>query len=708
MPFTFRTEPLKELVAEADESRLVLPNFQREFTWSVDQIRSLLASFLVSIPTGSLLLLKGKLSDYASRPLGTQHPLEENGEQPCQFLLDGQQRMSALKTAFYDQFEDSKQWKDTVRETYRNLSLRWFLRVRSTSLDLDPFGYQTLKFEGLSSLEPSDVTDFITSERILITKTNYWWHPGQVHQGESGILSGRKLVLALARQASEEGVIPLYEISKGDDGWLPKALELIADRRLDELRAEVGDHPESRVSKEVLENLQDIDEEVASFTAEGQDEVDRLNEAWQRLKLNWELELKKALFSSLEHPVPLIIAPSDEIERAVATFEAVNRGGTPLDNFDLVVARAAKDKEQENLSARIAAHLEEDLIIPASLSKSNQGQAWSARSMAVLDKNTPTNETKNWFLNLLSIIVHEQRGETLSPAHIKSKKILAMSAAEINDHEREATKALRRALAFLQFRCGLTAASELHYKLMLVPIALTLGEDTFWEDSSAARGLEYWYWTTIFAGSFRERQNERCIHSIAALRSWITDPAATNPFEGERSDLFNVKYYCDKTLLSRNKYEGHEEVSPIPRAVRAAVGRQFVLSLRPRDLLRDDVRLSAWTAATDEDIVLEDHHILPLFAAKTLKDSTKKLRTDVDHPLNSPLNMTPVLKDTNRKFGAMPPERYRDELKQEALLNHLIPLENDTMATGSPEEFLSKRFDQIKSRVIDHLDRLIE
>ena len=44
--------------------------------------------------------------------------------------------------------------------------------------------------------------------------------------------------------------------------------------------------------------------------------------------------------------VPIIQSnPLYEIGRAVIIFENINRGGTKLSNFDLVVARAARDKE---------------------------------------------------------------------------------------------------------------------------------------------------------------------------------------------------------------------------------------------------------------------------------------------------------------------------------------------------------------------------
>ena len=50
--------PLHELLGRADNGKLQLPDFQREWVWDDERIRSLLASVSVSFPIGAVMLLE--------------------------------------------------------------------------------------------------------------------------------------------------------------------------------------------------------------------------------------------------------------------------------------------------------------------------------------------------------------------------------------------------------------------------------------------------------------------------------------------------------------------------------------------------------------------------------------------------------------------------------------------------------------------------
>ena len=93
----FRSDeiPLAELLRDAADGDLQLPDFQRGWVWDDNHIRSLLASISLSYPIGALMTLKTGNSDvrFAPRPLegATCHDVE-----PDLLLLDGQQRMTSL------------------------------------------------------------------------------------------------------------------------------------------------------------------------------------------------------------------------------------------------------------------------------------------------------------------------------------------------------------------------------------------------------------------------------------------------------------------------------------------------------------------------------------------------------------------------------------------------------------------------------------
>src|SRR3712207_2568586 len=88
---------LKEIFSKNDENKLVLPDFQRDFVWDKEQQKNLLASFLTYLPVGSILLLDGKKDDFANKRMC--FPKETCSQKDeCTYLLDGQQRITSLKS----------------------------------------------------------------------------------------------------------------------------------------------------------------------------------------------------------------------------------------------------------------------------------------------------------------------------------------------------------------------------------------------------------------------------------------------------------------------------------------------------------------------------------------------------------------------------------------------------------------------------------
>jgi len=83
-------QKLQFLLEEIKNKEIVLPEFQREYTWSREQAKNLLDSLLKGYPTGSLLIWKTK----APPALKNLPEFESNGR--VSVLLDGQQRLTAL------------------------------------------------------------------------------------------------------------------------------------------------------------------------------------------------------------------------------------------------------------------------------------------------------------------------------------------------------------------------------------------------------------------------------------------------------------------------------------------------------------------------------------------------------------------------------------------------------------------------------------
>ena len=97
----FETNPksLGDLLAQVRDQKLQLPDFQRDWVWTDEGVRQLLASVASGFPIGAILTLKtgGELR-FKTRPL--EHA-PNSGEDPEQLLLDGQQRMTSLYQSLF-------------------------------------------------------------------------------------------------------------------------------------------------------------------------------------------------------------------------------------------------------------------------------------------------------------------------------------------------------------------------------------------------------------------------------------------------------------------------------------------------------------------------------------------------------------------------------------------------------------------------------
>lgn len=96
--FDSTKETLKKLLDQVTEGSVKLPEFQRDWLWEDDRIRSLLASVSLSYPIGTLMLLQTGNFDVrfkARQVAGAPTTPKE----PERLLLDGQQRVTSLYQA---------------------------------------------------------------------------------------------------------------------------------------------------------------------------------------------------------------------------------------------------------------------------------------------------------------------------------------------------------------------------------------------------------------------------------------------------------------------------------------------------------------------------------------------------------------------------------------------------------------------------------
>lgn len=95
MGFSTPSYALTDLFARVDRGDLQLPDFQRDYSWDVDRIRTLIVTVLRGFPVGVLMALdtRGEHMRFRPRPLSGA---PDTGRDPGLLLLDGQQRLTSL------------------------------------------------------------------------------------------------------------------------------------------------------------------------------------------------------------------------------------------------------------------------------------------------------------------------------------------------------------------------------------------------------------------------------------------------------------------------------------------------------------------------------------------------------------------------------------------------------------------------------------
>lgn len=90
---------LAEILRHAREGRLQLPDFQRSYVWTDDDVRALIASIARGFPVGALVTLEtGGEVRFKPRPVEGAPPPSHS---PDTLLLDGQQRVTSLYQALF-------------------------------------------------------------------------------------------------------------------------------------------------------------------------------------------------------------------------------------------------------------------------------------------------------------------------------------------------------------------------------------------------------------------------------------------------------------------------------------------------------------------------------------------------------------------------------------------------------------------------------
>ncbi|MCF8001828.1 MAG: hypothetical protein K9K76_08250 [Halanaerobiales bacterium] len=679
-----------------------------------------MASFLIDLPIGSFLFLRTNKNRYSNKEICFKdRKLNVDRENEFRYLLDGQQRISVLKSIFSKLILDNK---ERFIHIYPGLRYLWFLKIKPYENDEDIFGFNELKFEenNLKKLVPEDIIDYIEMKRVYKTK-DHWYN----------LLSTSVTRNSFVKKCTDKYMIPLFSVAESGRGYHVEVLSRIKNDLIEMYKNFLMDDNENEtlVDWDLITNKM-IEEGYIENTSDKEQLIHNVDD-YIAEKFIWKIRtyLEKILDKNVNNDEK----DQDDLPRAISIFEHINLGGQHLDTFDIIVAKACNSDtfSENNLVSKLRSNLKKVIEIPVFIenkyddpvftndNEKNNTYTLFIRYKAITDKMRLNNPIiKEQFLKLLSLL--NNNGENHIEGDIlKSKGILKLSAQQIVDNWEIAIKGLKRACIFFIEKCGIYNIKQVPYNLMFLPIAYILCEDTNWNNKEVWNKLEYWYWYAIFGGFYSSNQSSRNVIDIRNLKSTINgEEDFKNKYDRvTKDDLFNKPFYNDKDTLELKNAK--TEMYPSKNVKNAIL--QFILSQKPKDFEKED-NLSAFNVLFGK-YKIEKHHIIPVSRFENEDDEkvnikyiSKDIRGDKNNALNSPLNITYILTETNNNIlNKKPSDYFADYFKKddyfEVTKSHFIPefiRSIDSIDEDEINNFLEERFKKISESIKTYLQNLYD
>ena len=714
-------QDLKEIMEMVKEKKLLLPDFQRGFVWSVEEQRRLVASILAKMPIGSILVLEANSQDYGCRVIGRKDELDLGDENDDIYvLLDGQQRLTVMANVFsnilYWDYEKHEPITDYKRIISVDLKNRFFLKIptvqKADRKFEEWFGLNKLKFP--LKRPGRDVPKFLTDE----IKEYIEYRSFDKDTEEPYIPYGRNQsqIIQYCMKEKDYYYVPLYLLINDEDGN--------NERRLGNIfrvivQATVGYYLENKYDK--LKTFDEQKEFVKEFLPEEDlpevikgENIDRddFERVWKLAAEDcWAKPMQEYLTSCIERmDLHRINVEKSNRERAIDIYENLNLGGVTLSTFELVLAKAAKRKfpNGKNLYEQIVMCIQEskeydNAVIPELMEKEYESfrkrekDYSAAEALGAFDdkKNQLSKKYTEAFLNVLSLVSHfsDYEVENLETSHIKREKILSLNADMICGNYKKVCIGIDRACFFLQARCGIRKLQELNYNLMLVLLGYVFTNDKYYKDKGCNNFLEAWYWISIFSGRYDKDQTENMIEDIKNVIHTMETEEQNWIGEWYRK-IFSMPGFSDKdTLLLRT--------SITPKNVLRKTICQFYLAQNNKDIMTEEYL----NPFSENAYSLEEHHIAPLGNIQNVnyKNMDKAKRNDKRSIYNSPLNFTYITKKSNREISNMPLDYYVKKCSKETIYGFHIEVTGEEISLKELEKFLEQRFDSTEVEVVKRI-----
>lgn len=715
---------LGELLYSLRKGDLLLPNFQRPFVWNPERWQSLIASILLEYPVGQALIGteadsktmsvrrplsitekklgkifqdKANLTDKNTKNIQITEYLQSDkaNTYSCDFLLDGQQRLTSLDLIFGTAYHFA-----AGHELGRNQRLRWFL-------NLDKFGLSNLEWINTREMPHEEACDAFVYVKYKKTdkKSPYY------HENSDSDLMEFCTSKKLQEQAGIENSVylPLDKlfVEVNDEKSLKFDPSFLIDFFDERKRIIIN---RTKPGKSLLEkkHKNELDEE------QYEKEFKHLNRSFAI----WKSKLEAMLNTIIAFEFPVLEVPSKEFGRLAGIFSVINMGGVELSTFDLLVAKTTtaesslRDvmksscknslKEFQNCINMLpeparSKHIKDFWDIGQFLGEKNhtqiaQGEEFPesiARAYAqtiVLQSKLSTVLGTDWSIrntffndykkNAISILKLDDWGYS-------DKLILSLASESVRTIQEQAAKQLLRAYFFMKARLGITKLSFLPYRQMDLVLACVLN-DSVWKqlqkdpNCTLMRKIQWWFWGSLFGGAYQKAHSsidKRVLADIPRLLAYLSKPELKwkdvsnledNNHQNSQSNSFTEIPILGKNGQLGTRFEmicdvdGYSNQETLMTSANKTMGlaiRAFSLrnslsdfKYRKKNSHKSPLKRFAKLHSGRQD--LQADHLYAINA--WYKFTGKKVERNEDHPVNSPLNFTYISAEANRYWSDHP------------------------------------------------------
>jgi hypothetical protein len=672
--------------------QLALPSFQREFVWSVESQKSLIASVLTGVPCTSSLIVESdsSLVEFKCREIGKNSKQRSISIPPSvsmNYLLDGQQRFSTLYYAFYHvySFEKNKFHNNKIEleSLYGELCYRWFIKFDETN---SFFGFADLVYDEVSFNRylPDHLLDVNLIQAKKLTS-----------KGKEGY-SINATWDELNSWCVENSCLPLFLFfDSANSHRLWDLLQRIQEVRLKRLL----DNSEFDLLKEIVIREMSIDDfdknckYLSDPLASKKKKSDALN-AIQKAIANQVAIWSKQIANFLETRVknynlnPIVL---DDVNKAVSTYTFINTGGTKLSVFDLICAKSSGDLRND-----IQVGVMSKFQFFNNLFQHENVEFDSESKFAMF------NEESGWDTSFSNFIIHlynlvyfkEQNVDIDSLPSNFSKVDFSLSKLKgtfIDNKKGQVIEIAQKVCYFVHCHCGHRKFSDISNKLLLLPIACGF----IWNDkhdSELLKKLRSFFWIKLFSGEYDSHQNEKSWNDCKDVVKWL--------IKGDMLVEDGLKQLLQDRVLNKDEFSDKKSTTEPLRMPNRSLLNNLLFYLRSiNEEFHDfDSNNSLFEMGQKH----EAHHLVPLSDASSIGEGTKKIRRKL-HPLNVVMNFSPISPAANLEIGRFNLTQYSKRLKTVTKDDHHLTNKwfnfsfdaNDPAIVGKYKEMIEERHDAI-------------